>query len=267
MEEKVLATSVPCDLKKVFKRITWILIAICVVLIICMAIAVFAKGYSWASELVDQHTAGDHNGTCGYYECGKWEHSHSYSCYSYGCDREVHKHSDNCPRGICYYMDDYPVFSHGIDWMFDHFKGISLFFIWVGAVLIGVLWLVYAALPGYEMTITDRRVYGKLKFGKRVDLPLDSVTAVAIKGKRKLAVSTASGVISFGLLKNRDELYQCITELLMKRQEQVAKNSAPTVQPSTASVAQQLREFKELLDAGVISQEEFDAKKKQLLNI
>ena len=45
---------------------------------------------------------------------------------------------------------------------------------------------------------------------------------------------------------------------------QTAKNnsSAPAV-----SAADELKKFKELLDAGVITQEEFDAKKKQLLGL
>lgn len=36
---------------------------------------------------------------------------------------------------------------------------------------------------------------------------------------------------------------------------------------SKMSAAEELKELKELLDAGIISQEEFDAKKKQILGI
>ena len=36
---------------------------------------------------------------------------------------------------------------------------------------------------------------------------------------------------------------------------------------STTSAADELKKFKELLDMGAISQEEFDAKKKQLLGL
>lgn len=46
------------------------------------------------------------------------------------------------------------------------------------------------------------------------------------------------------------------------RREQTASTSAPAV-----SAADELRKFKELLDLGVITQEEFDAKKKQLLGL
>ncbi len=44
-----------------------------------------------------------------------------------------------------------------------------------------------------------------------------------------------------------------------------ASSATPIIQQ--ASAADELKKFKELLDAGVITQEEFDAKKKQLLGI
>lgn len=46
------------------------------------------------------------------------------------------------------------------------------------------------------------------------------------------------------------------------KQGQIASTSAPTI-----SAADELKKFKELLDSGIITQEEFDAKKKQLLGL
>ena len=46
------------------------------------------------------------------------------------------------------------------------------------------------------------------------------------------------------------------------KQGQIASTSAPAI-----SAADELKKFKELLDMGVITQEEFDAKKKQLLGL
>ena len=49
-----------------------------------------------------------------------------------------------------------------------------------------------------------------------------------------------------------------------------AKRNAPAqsaAQPAAISGAEELKKFKELLDMGIISQEEFDAKKKQLLGL
>ena len=49
----------------------------------------------------------------------------------------------------------------------------------------------------------------------------------------------------------------------VKQRVDQIKNSTGTV----FSSADELKKFKELLDSGIISQEEFDAKKKQLLNL
>jgi predicted Zn-dependent peptidase len=43
--------------------------------------------------------------------------------------------------------------------------------------------------------------------------------------------------------------------------------SAAAVVVNNTSAADELKKFKELLDGGIISQEEFDAKKKQLLGL
>ena len=47
------------------------------------------------------------------------------------------------------------------------------------------------------------------------------------------------------------------------KQAKSSKNSAPTTQ----STASEIKEYKALLDEGIITQEEFDAKKKQLLGL
>ena len=49
--------------------------------------------------------------------------------------------------------------------------------------------------------------------------------------------------------------------------EQKSKGDAPQVASDNKSAAEQLKEFKELLDMGILTQEEFDAKKKELLNL
>lgn len=57
-----------------------------------------------------------------------------------------------------------------------------------------------------------------------------------------------------GLIENKIDELQCghVNEVVM--------------QPETQSVVQQLKDFKELLDSGIITQEEFDKKKAQLLS-
>ncbi len=135
-------------------------------------------------------------------------------------------------------------------------------------VIIGIVCaLIYAWMRSYEMVVTDKRVYGKAAFGKRVDLPMDSVSAIGSKILKGIAVSTSSGKVSFLVIKNRDEIHKCVSDLLIDRQNR--KDSAQTIVsvPATQSTTDELKKFKDLLDMGVITQEEFDAKKKQLLGL
>ena len=46
--------------------------------------------------------------------------------------------------------------------------------------------------------------------------------------------------------------------------EIIAQSAAPS---ETGSVTDEIREYKKLLDEGIITQEEFDAKKKQLMGL
>lgn len=149
-------------------------------------------------------------------------------------------------------------------WAWSSWTIISFLYIVVGLALICVL--IYAWLHSYEMTITDKRVYGKAAFGTRVDLPLDSVSATGMCMLKGVSVSTASGRIAFLFIKNRDEIHKCIGDLLVERQSKAAPVTT-IKQESPQSNADELKKYKELLDSGVITQEEFDAKKKQLLGL
>ena len=118
----------------------------------------------------------------------------------------------------------------------------------------------YFWLRKMQLVVSDKRVYGQAAFGRQVDLPLDSITAIGKGTIKGIAITTASGAIKFKCIKNRDEIYDVVSKLLMERQ-----TSKPV--SNEASSVEDLKKYKELLDTGVISQEEFDAKKKQLLGV
>ena len=117
-----------------------------------------------------------------------------------------------------------------------------------------------------ELVVTNKRVYGKTLFGRRVDLPLDYVSAVGTSILKGISVATSSGKIKFFGIKNRNEIHNCLSKLLIDRQEN--KKATQTIkQEIPKNETDELKKFKELLDMGVITQEEFDAKKKQLLGL
>ena len=114
-----------------------------------------------------------------------------------------------------------------------------------------------------EIVVTTHRVYGRTRT-KRLDLPLDSISSVAMGVFRSVIVSTSSGRISFCLLKKQNKVFDVISTLLRERQNRSVNGGA---EKRTASVADTLKEYKSLLDAGIITQEEFNAKKKQILGL
>ncbi len=128
----------------------------------------------------------------------------------------------------------------------------------IGGILLGYLF------SKTSITVTDKRTYGTTGFGKRVDLPNDSISAVGMCMFNGITVSTASGIIKFHWIKNRDEIQNALSSILINRQE---KTGTTIKQEIPQSNADELKKYKELLNSGIISQEEFDAKKKQLLGL
>ena len=164
-------------------------------------------------------------------------------------------------------------FAYTVHHMYDLGVGCHVSAVWsfipFGACLIIAL-IVYFGMRSYSLTVTDKRIYGKTWFGKRVDLPVDSVTAIATVGLFKgITAATSSGKISFLLIKNSAEVYQELNNLIIERQGKKTEASTVEVIKETQplSNADELKKYKDLLDAGIITQEEFDAKKKQLLGL
>lgn len=114
-----------------------------------------------------------------------------------------------------------------------------------------------------EIAVTSVRVYGRT-WKEQVDLPLDSISAVKKGMFKSVGVATSSGKVSFSLLKKQNEIFDAVSTLLKERQNKPVETVA---EKKPASTADELKEYKSLLDAGIITQEEFDAKKKQLLGL
>ena len=142
-----------------------------------------------------------------------------------------------------------------------------LFYVsFVGIVISLPLFIFSIAIAKTSITVTDKRVFGTTTFGKRVDLPFDSISAIGMSAFKGIAIGTSSGKISFKGIGNRDEIHSTINQQLVNRQSQ-AKNIPSAKQEILPSNADELKKYKDLLDSGVITQEEFDAKKKQILGL
>lgn len=159
--------------------------------------------------------------------------------------------------------DGKPYFSYGFG-----FGNGANYVLYPAIIVLAVLgFIIYKRWSKVQITVTDKRVYGFDALGKRVDLPLDSIAAVGTSLFSGLAVTSASGAIKFAMLKNRDELHEAISKLLVERQGKEKPDTTTIKQEIPLSNADELKKYKNLLDSGVITQEEFDAKKKQILGL
>lgn len=150
-------------------------------------------------------------------------------------------------------------------WMTDTISSFCIigFAVLIVCIIVGAV--AYSCFSKIEITVTDKRVYGSAAFGKRVDLPIDSISAVGTSAFKGISVATSSGAIKFYMIQNRDEIHNVISNIISNRQNK--QTVTTTIKEVSQSNADELKKFKELLDSGIISQEEFEAKKKQLLGL
>ena len=125
--------------------------------------------------------------------------------------------------------------------------------------------------------VTNRRVflYNANMFvgGDITDIPFNKISAVSINAGLVLAgvkITSDLGSVSLrNITKNsakklRDELYSQIKNLNQSKNQ---KNNHPSENSHNLSDVEQIKQFKQLLDDGILTQEEFDAKKKQILGL
>ena len=128
------------------------------------------------------------------------------------------------------------------------------------------------ALKYQELTVTNLRVYGKIK-KKEINLPFDKITHVDLNRKKCITITTASGIIICPSCANGNAVYTAINNVLNSRasQQMGSFTQVPTAQTTACAnstdVVAELKKYKDLLDNQLITQEEYDLKKKQLLDL
>lgn len=169
--------------------------------------------------------------------------------------------------GVFYYTVIYDSFlEFFFSFMGNPFYYSDAFFVYL--IYIGFIGVILSFFFVWEMSkcsliVTNRRVTGKASFGKSVDLPLNQISAVALGIFSRITVATSSGKIHFWFIENREEVHSALNNVISKVQVESAYNQTN----NSMSEADELKKYKELLDDGTITQEEFDAKKKQLLGL
>ncbi len=241
MEEKILIKSeVSQTTKRVFMAIT---ISLIVVAMIFLFVAISQAKDTWQSHQSDY-----------YYE-------YYYRCKICG-SLEIY---EKMPSHIIETHSDRFSFS---SWAFGGnalvFMILNFSFIFIA----GCFALCYFLLKRCNITVTEKNVYGTTFWGKKVVLPIHMVSAYATsKFLATIAITTMSGYIKFRCVGNYEEIATVLSGQINNKQEKTEMQQNDDKKQEKSDNLDSLIKLKGLLDSGIISQEEFDAKKKEILGI
>lgn len=123
------------------------------------------------------------------------------------------------------------------------------------------------------ITCTNKRLLFLDKgmiFGlKQVEIPIDKINSISHKKGMllgELMIHHGSSQMTIKNI-NKETLSPMVDAINSEIEKQKSQVNISTTQTSSPSAADEILKFKELLDADIITQEEFDTKKKELLGM
>ena len=124
--------------------------------------------------------------------------------------------------------------------------------------------IIYITAKNNEITLTNYKITGTYNRHLSLNIPIDSVSSVSKGSMGSLCITCAGNKYNISYVSNRDIFCSQLNELLNTRTQQALKGVHTINQQSNYD---EIVKLKQLLDNGIITQEEFEAKKKQLLNL
>lgn len=167
--------------------------------------------------------------------------------------------------GYYYWCVIYDTFGEFFTAEFFNFECFFGYMITLGVVALIVGVIMKFNTEKCEITVTKEAICGKLPRGKEVQIPLNQITAINRSSFNGVSITSIGNVSNFHCIENREEVMKAISYLLANPQQ----SSVQPTQSASANdgEAEQLKRLKDLLDSGVLTQEEFDTKKKQILGL
>lgn len=147
---------------------------------------------------------------------------------------------------------------------FECFFG-YMFMLGVVALIVGII--VKFNTEKCEITVTNEAISGKPPHGKEVHIPVNQITAINRSSFNGISITSIGNVSNFHCIENREEVMKAIAYLLTNPQQNTQPVQNGFAPVGNDSEVEQLKRLKDLLDTGVLTQEEFDAKKKQVLGL
>lgn len=124
--------------------------------------------------------------------------------------------------------------------------------------------VLYLSSRNNQITLTNYKITGVYNRHLSLNIPIDSISSVSKGWYGSLCITCAGNRYNISFVSNRDTFCSKLNELLNNRTQQTMRRDTVVVQTSKYD---ELEKLKQLLDKGIITQEEFDAKKKQLLDL
>lgn len=134
------------------------------------------------------------------------------------------------------------------------------------ALIVGIV--IKISTENCEIAVTDKAVFGKIAHGKNVNIPLNQINAINRTFFNGFSITSIGNISNFYCIENCDEVIKTIAYLLTclrQNIDQIAQSAIANSETAAYCVAERLKKIKELMDIGAITQEEFDAKKKEIL--
>lgn len=166
----------------------------------------------------------------------------------------------------------------------DFFDYIFLVYEWYGVLIYVTAFLlvwkfVVKSMVGYcSLNLDKDGVNGRVKniFGRKtVQLPIEKVDSISVEnriidklyGGETVAIRSTSGLIRFMCVQNASEFVNETLNAIKAYKESNKTVSENVPVNANGDSLEQISKLKEMLDNGIITQEEFNAKKKQLLGL
>ena len=134
-------------------------------------------------------------------------------------------------------------------------------------VILLLLNILYMLNQKKSMTIAEDRIICRNGAKTTKEFFIRDITCVDQASFKGILIRGNNIKYKINLLENADELKAAFLNKLAEYQAQVTADKNEVNAVNQRSTVNEIKKYKELLDAGIISHEEFDAKKKQLLDL
>ncbi len=173
-----------------------------------------------------------------------------------------------CQKQAFIFYISFFIFGWILGWAYSGFD-VSIGFLagFLTAIFIGGLihFIIYFTAKNNKITLTNYKITGIYNRHLSLNIPIDSISSVSKGANGSLFITCAGNRYNISFVENRDDFCSKLNELLNQRTEQTLKKSQNV--SDQQSNYDEILKLKELLDNNVITQEEYERKKKQLLNL